>query len=157
MYGLQLLGKIRWTDQDLLQELQKTQNKMLRFLNKTKISDKISTKHILSNLNMSSVNQMNAKIKLTEMWKANNVQDYPLKVMKTELKDEQRTSRSATSGKLIEYGHKVTSTFINDSTRAWNKAPNNIKQSKTLFSAKKLSKCLSTHYQYNCLKIWVVT
>ena len=76
MYGLQLLGKVRWTDQDSrnghLKELQKTQNKLLGFLNKSKISDKISTRQILENLNMCSINQLNAKIKLTEMWKATN-------------------------------------------------------------------------------------
>ena len=40
-----------------LKALQKTQNKLLRLLNGTKIFDKISTSSLLTNLNMISVNQ----------------------------------------------------------------------------------------------------
>ena len=85
-YGLQLLGKIRWSVQDPqqgdLQDIQVMQNKMLRLLNGTKMADKISTKTLLSNLNMLSVNQMNAQIKITDAWKASQDQDYPLKIEK---------------------------------------------------------------------------
>ena len=73
-YGLQLLGRIRWTDADPkcedLMAIQKTQNKLTRFLNNSKISDKISTKTLLKNINGLSVNQLNAQIKLTELWKS---------------------------------------------------------------------------------------
>ena len=66
MYGLQLLGKIRWSEQNTrygpLIQLQKAQNKLLRFLNKTKISDNIATKQILENVNMCSINQLNEKL-----------------------------------------------------------------------------------------------
>ena len=50
--------------------IQKTQNKLTRFLNNSKISDKISTKTLLKNINGLSVNQLNAQIKLTELWKS---------------------------------------------------------------------------------------
>ena len=50
--------------------IQKTQNKLTRFLNNAKISDKISTKTLLKNINGLSVNQLNAQIKLTELWKS---------------------------------------------------------------------------------------
>ena len=47
-YGLQLMGQVRWMDEDfqstLMDSLQKAQNKLLRFLNKTFIKDKISNK-----------------------------------------------------------------------------------------------------------------
>ena len=50
-YGLQLLGKVRVCDSDpvngLLSKLQVTQNQMARFLNNSKISDKISNKENL--------------------------------------------------------------------------------------------------------------
>ena len=65
-------------NQDLA-AIQNCQNKLARILNGTKISDTISSKVLLSNLKMLSVNQMNAQIKFLEIWKSTNVQDYPLK------------------------------------------------------------------------------
>ena len=65
-----------------LQELQRTQNKMVRFLNSKTLADRCSTKELVENLNMLSVNQLNAKIKLQEIWKAINLPDYPLKIEK---------------------------------------------------------------------------
>ena len=63
-----------------MSQLQKSQNKLLRFLNNSRISDKISTKSMLEKHNMLAVNQINAQIKLTEMWKALNDPDqqFPL-------------------------------------------------------------------------------
>ena len=58
-----------------MSQLQKSQNKLLRFLNNSRISDKISTKFMLEKHNMLAVNQINAQIKLTEMWKALNDPD----------------------------------------------------------------------------------
>ena len=58
-----------------MSQLQKSQNKLLRFLNNSRISDKISTKSMLEKHNMLAVNQINAQIKLTEMWKALNDPD----------------------------------------------------------------------------------
>ena len=75
--GLQLLGKIRWSDSDAqnscLLTLQRTKNKLIRFLNSSRISDSIPTKTIIANLDYLSVNQTNAQIKLTERWKCFNV------------------------------------------------------------------------------------
>ena len=146
MYGLQLLGKIRWCSTDSqtghLKELQKAQNKLLRFLNKSKISDKVPTSTILKNLIMCSVNQLNAKIKLTEMWKYVNLPAYANNnVKKMETETGLRTSRSVSSGKIIEgKSTRSLNSFINDSTRAWNQAPNAIKVCKSLLSAKKAIK-----------------
>ena len=46
-YGLQLLGKVRMSTNEsqnqLLQDIQLAQNKLIRFLNNKRISDKIST------------------------------------------------------------------------------------------------------------------
>ena len=68
--------EIRWSDSDttdgVMKELQKTQNKLLHFLNKSSLKDKIKTKVILQNINMLSVNQINAQIKLTKAWMAFN-------------------------------------------------------------------------------------
>ena len=83
-YGLQLLGKVRTSandgqNQDLL-AIQKVQNKLIRFLNNKRISDKISTDTLISNINMTSVNRMNAQIKLTETWKAIKTEKCPLNI-----------------------------------------------------------------------------
>ena len=81
-YGLQLLGKVRINEEDptngLLAKLQITQNRMVRFLNNSTISDKISNKEIFLKNNLLSVNQLNCQIKLTEVWKSVNNQNYPL-------------------------------------------------------------------------------
>ena len=61
-----------------MDDLEKSQNKLFRLLNNTRIKDKIKTKSIAQNLKMLSVNQINAQVKLTEMWKAQNNEDYPI-------------------------------------------------------------------------------
>ena len=67
---------MRWTDEDTktadMTQLQKSQNKLLRFLNKSWISDNVNTKIMLEKHNMSAVSQINAQIKITELWKAIN-------------------------------------------------------------------------------------
>jgi len=63
--------------------VQRAQNKMLSVLDWARIVDQKSTKRLLEEQNMLSVNQMAAQIKLTEMWKAVNDPLYPIK-MKTQ-------------------------------------------------------------------------
>ena len=86
-YGLQLYGKVRMNEEDQisgdLKEIQLVQNNLLRLLNKTGRKDKVSIKSMLDRFQMSSVNQLNAQIKLLEIWKLVNVPDYPLKLKKT--------------------------------------------------------------------------
>ena len=55
---------------------------MLRFLNNSKIADKISTKSILEKFELLSVNQINAEIKLEDMLKATHIDNYPTKIKK---------------------------------------------------------------------------
>ena len=67
-YSLQLLGKVKSKEDQPSQidfeKIQLIQNKMARLLEKTKISEHKTTKSIVNNINMLSVNQMNAQIKL---------------------------------------------------------------------------------------------
>ena len=83
-YGLQLLGKVRWKTEDPVQgdlnAIQKVQNKMLWLLNNSRLIEKISTKTLLKNVNMLSVNQTNAQIKITDVWKALHDPYHPLKI-----------------------------------------------------------------------------
>ena len=136
------MGQIRWSDEDsqpvLLEAIQKSQNKLLRFLNNSKIKDKVSNKSMLKKHNMLSVNQINAQIKLTEMWKAMNDEEHPFKISKAEINENERVTRAQRAGKINSSAlSKVTKdTFINDSIKAWNKAPTDLKSKQCLSGAK---------------------
>ena len=142
-YGLQLLGKVRWLENDVhtqdLKNIQLTQNKLARLLNGKKLIDKVNTKVLLDNLNMLSVNQINAQIKITEAWKNSQDIDYPLKFKKV---TNDCHTRAATNGDMIEFGKSdlVKSSFLSDASKAWNKTPMEIKECNTLWSAKKAIK-----------------
>ena len=107
-YGLQLLGKVRLTGQDPenedLREIQLVQNKLLRSLNGTKLRDKISTKHLLSKFDMMSVNQLNAQVKLLEIWKALNMDNYPLQVRQQNVPAMGAVTRASQRGRPVEIG-----------------------------------------------------
>ena len=66
----------------LIDDIQLIQNKLARWLNGVSVKDKKRSRDLLKNINMLSVNQINAQVKLTEMWKAHNVENYPLKLEK---------------------------------------------------------------------------
>ena len=52
------------------------QNNLLRLLNGAKIKDMVSIPVMLKRYNMLSANQLNASIKLLEVWKAINLKDF---------------------------------------------------------------------------------
>ena len=141
-YGIQLCSKIRWQNKDplpgFMEDLQKAQNKIFRLLNNSRISDKIETKAIMKNLKMLSANQINAQVKLVEMWKSTNVPNYPIQCDKKDISQGDRVTRAAVRGDLIVKGTstKGQASFINDASRAWNKAPDSIKKCKKILSAK---------------------
>ncbi len=86
--------------------VQRAQNKMLRVLDgaqKLMVYQK-STKCLLEEQNMLSVNQMAAQIKLTEMKKASNDPQYPIKIKTQENQEEGMGSRSGTYGDLTGSG-----------------------------------------------------
>ena len=121
-----------------MKDLQVSQNKMLRLLNNTRISDKISTSSLLTKFNMMSVNQINAQIKLSEMWKAVNVEDHPFNLDRKESGPNIRSMRSITNEMLPvkSFSELSKNTFINDGIKAWNLAPMSIKNCRTYVSAK---------------------
>ena len=145
-YGLPLFGKIKWNPSDIqekwLTDLQVNQNKMLRFTNGSKLADKISTEFLLNKFDVLSVNQLNAQIKITEIFKALNVDQYPLKLQKVTATNERSITRAVTQERLVVKGNSCLSqsTLINDAKRAWNNVPENIKSCKSLLSAKKAIK-----------------
>ena len=117
-YGLQLLGKVRMTKEDVEQgdlgAIQRVQNKMVRLLNGCRLLDKIKTQTLLKNVKMLSVNQINAQIKLTEVWKAVNDPNHPLKIEKLTHVNANCLTRAVKNEDLKEFGKSsiVQSTFL---------------------------------------------
>ena len=101
--------------------------------------DKISTKILLDNLGMLSVNQTNAQIKILEVWKSQNVIDYPIKFKKV---NNDCSTRAVTNGDLVEVGKTdlVKCSFISDASKAWNNTPTDIKECTSIWTAKKAIK-----------------
>ena len=122
--------------------IQKIQNKMFRILNNCTLKDKISTKSIACELKMLSVNQINAQVKLTETWKALNLEKYPHIVSQKVNDYGHMISRSSKKGDVIVNGKTELrqSSFKNDAAKNWNHAPECIKLCKSLHSAKNLIK-----------------
>jgi hypothetical protein len=121
-----------------IEKLQVAQNKLARVLENVNLSDKMPTKTLLANQKMLSVNQTAAQIKLSEVWKAINIKGFPIKVKKQMTTQDARITRGVTFGKLIEEGSsKLTiNSFVGDAIRLWNNAPEEIKKTKSIYSAK---------------------
>ena len=93
-----------------MKDLQMSQNKMLRLLNGSRISDKISTSslHVVCEPDQ-------AQMKLSEMWKAVNDEDHPFNIVKRESGPNIRAMRSITNEVLPTQNFSELSkqTFIN--------------------------------------------
>jgi hypothetical protein len=98
----------------------------------------IPTSSLLTKYSMLSVNQLNAQIKLVEIWKALNVDDYPLTVVKQTIDNSRVNTRADTKEKPIEIGKSllVQKTCISDAFHLWNNAPEKIINSITLTQEK---------------------
>ena len=114
---------------------------MLQLLNGSKLADKVSTKVLLNNLEMLSVNQTNAQIKLLEVWKSQNVNDYPIKF---QVVTNDCFTRAVSNGDLVEPGrtYLVKSSFIRDASKVWNNSPKDIKECTSIWASKKAIKLL---------------
>ena len=101
------------------------------------LMDKINTETILKENKIFSVNQLNAQIKLQEVWKAKNNKNYPTQWEKDPKMVDSRT-RSIQRDTLVVSGKsaKVQNTFYSDAASIWNTAPESIKSAKSLHSAK---------------------
>ena len=76
---------------------------------------------------------------LLNVWKSQNSDTHPTKWTRRNETDPERRTRAADTNLLNEahVGKILTSTFINDAAKIWNNAPECIKLSKTVYSAKK--------------------
>ena len=143
-YGLQLCLKVRITESDTRtsahKSLQKTQNRMLRALNRSRIKDRVSAKSMLEKYDLLSVNQLAATIKLTEVWKINNQEGHPLRL--EPYKPHSTTVHHDLRNKpnrVFNDGCRLKnsgSSFHIDAARVWNAAPNSIKSAMSLNVAK---------------------
>ena len=146
-YGLQLLGKVRTRTGDPecvdLKAIQLVQNKLLRLLNGTTVKDRVPTASLLQKFNILSVNQLNAQVKLLEIWKALNVEDYPLKIVQQSTREGGVTTRAAEKGRPVNIGKSniTQNTSTSDAVRIWNLAPESLTDSKTIYQAKNQIKC----------------
>ena len=141
-YGLQLYAKVRTSDEDptnsLMSKLQGAQHNLARVLENVVLNDRTPVKTLLSNQKMLSVNQISAHIKLTEVWKASNYPNFPIKITKQTTTPGAKTTRGVTTGKLMEpcSSNLVINSFIGDATRFWNNTSDLVKSSTSLFTAK---------------------
>ena len=97
---------------------------------------------LLDKVDMLSVNQMHAQIKLTEMWKIVHTNDHPIKVEIYKHAAGTAVTRSANTTTLVECGKSDISqkTFINNAVLVWNLAPITITKCISLNAAKKAIK-----------------
>ena len=141
-YGLQLYGKVRMTAEDAtrgdIQALQKAQNDLLRMLNGTSVKDGVSVESMLSKFKLDSVNQLNARVKLLEIWKARNIVGYPLQISQQSTYNQRVTTRADKKERPIEIGKSALTqrTCISDAIRLWNRAPESVTTSTSEYQAK---------------------
>ena len=94
---------------------------------------------MLDRVELPSVNQLAATVKLTEAWKTVNVDNYPISLLPMKVKMSEHMVRSGTRKQFNEYAKlKVSkSSFVYDAAKLWNQAPQTIKDCKSLQSAKR--------------------
>ena len=82
------------------------------------------------------------KIKLIEIWKSLNIDDYPIKISRQEVDNNKINTRANHAGRPIEIGNKALTqkTCIADAIKLWNHAPLNLKECKSLQQIKSASK-----------------
>ena len=87
---------------------------------------------------MLSINQLQAQIKLMEMWNAKYNNNYPLKIDTQKQTESGITTRGVTNSnfKHINTPH----TCIGDATKLWNEAPEGIKKASSINIAKSETK-----------------
>ena len=99
----------------------------------------VSIESMLAKFSFLSVNQLNAQIKLLEIWKAMNIEDYPLKIKKQVPLDNRVNTRADIRERPPEIGlcNVTKSTCISDAIRIWNKAQDKVTKSVSVYQVKK--------------------
>ena len=85
------------------------------------------------------MNQLNAQIKLLDIWKALNVDGYPLKIKQQQAVNNHGTlTRAWAIGRPCEIGKSTLTqnTCPSDAIKLWNQLPPSITTSKNVYHAK---------------------
>ena len=87
---------------------------------------------------MLSINQMNMQVKLLEIWKAMNIDDYPLRINQQGTNETGVSTRGDYKRKPIEIGKTTLTqkTCISDAIRLWNQVTDKVTNSLTVTQAK---------------------
>ena len=143
-YGLQLCTNVRTDETERkncnMKSLQIAQNKLMRKLANKSFWDRTSTCDLLMETDLLSVNQLAASIKLCEVWKSENVPNYPVK-LEPNISGATYSERNVRPKTNRKYNQDANSTaekesFSRNSAKLWNAAPESLKMAKTLRSAK---------------------
>ena len=144
-YGLQLCSIVRTDEAEMksgnMKYLQIVQNKLMRLILNVPYKDRTSTSGLLSKTGLLSVNQLAASIKLCEVLKSENVENYPVKLEPNhpgQIMNE-RTMRPSTIRKWNQDAKSTAAkeSFFTNAAKLWNLAPPAIKTAKSLSLAKK--------------------
>ena len=107
------MHKVRLTEEDKktkdIKATQVAQIKLLRLLDGSRIKDRRSIKDMLDKLNLLSIKQTAAQIKIQEAWKASKDPKYPINLMKTKTTGNEKPTRSvrASTRKEMTEGGKT--------------------------------------------------
>ena len=111
----------------------------MQTINGTKIKDMVSIDSLMEKFGMLSVNQLNAQVKLAEIWKALHVDDYQLQIKQQISESTRVNTRADKIGKPIEIGRSnvTQKTCVSDAIWLWNMTPDQVRNSENLGLAKK--------------------
>ena len=112
----------------------------MRLLLKTPFDDRTSTSELLSKTGLLSINQLAASIKLLEVWKSENIDNYPI-----HLEPNQPTAnfseRNLRPGSIRKWNQDTKFAAAKEcssrnAAKIWNNTPIDIKTAKTISTAK---------------------
>jgi hypothetical protein len=94
---------------------------------------------MLDKFGLLSADQLNASVKLLEVWKALNMDNYPLSVDRQEVNKNGMLTRGDLACRPKEIGKTILTqkTCVSDAIHLWNQAPKIIKESNSVYKAKK--------------------
>ena len=133
-------GQVRLLETDpeskMAKDLQVAQNKLLRVITGTNLSQRLPTAKLLEMTGMLSINQLAAEMRLLETWKALNIEGSPLAGLFCRVSAAAMETRASAREDLVEYG--PSKSFRNLSSRLWNRAGQSVREAKTLYRARKV-------------------
>ena len=141
-YGLGIYCPVRINDTDpeptCINSLKVIYNDIMRLLCNTRRNKHTSIKSMLKQLGWLSLNQMSAEVRLIEVWKALNIEDYCLKDIFQKADSGQTNVRSSARNRIkSSFKSKLReNSFHYPSARLWNSAPTEVTKAITESAAR---------------------